>query len=244
MKPTWERDILLEINDINVYYGPFKILFDISLSIEFGEIVTVIGPNGAGKTTLLRAISGIVPPNSGSIMFDGVEITKLKPHEICCQGLVHIPEGKQVFTNLSIQENLIVASRVPYAREKREESLKIVFSTFPKLKERFKQKAGTLSGGERQMLSIAMGLMNCPKIMLLDEPSTGLAPNLVIDLFDKIDQLCKDFNIGVLVVEQQVRMALKVASRGYLLIGGRIVLEGSKSELTDNEEIRKQYLAL
>lgn len=235
---------MLEVKNIDVYYGPFLILQNVSLNLKLGETVAVIGPNGAGKTTLLRAMSGIVPPRTGSIIFDGAEISKLKPHEICRLGIVHIPEGRQIFTDLTVIENLNVASHVPHAREKREESLEIVFNTFPRLKERATQKAGTLSGGERQMLCTGMGFMNCPKVLLLDEPSTGLAPNLVIELFTKIGEVCKDFNIGVLVVEQQVRVALKVASRGYLLISGRTVLEGTTTQLAKNEEVKRYYLAL
>jgi len=244
LKHIWGGEKLLEVKNIDVSYGPFLVLHNVSLKIETGEIVAVLGPNGAGKTTLLRAISGMLPVRNGSIFFEGIEITGLKPHEIAQLGLVHVPEGKQIFSNLTVIENLKMASYVSYARKKRKDNLQIVFNIFPVLKERMKQKAGTLSGGERQMLCIAMGLMNNPKLLLLDEPSQGLAPKIVLELFGKIRELCKSYNISVLLVEQQVAPALSIASRGYLLVNGRIILEESTDELRKSKEIQKYYLTM
>lgn len=233
---------MLDVKNIDVYYGQFHVLKDVSMYIAPGEIVAIMGPNSAGKTTLARAISGIVKPRAGSITFDGNEITKLKPHEICNLGIVHVAEGKQIFPDLTVIENLLAASSNASAREKRKEQMKFVFDLFPVLKDRVKQKAGTLSGGERQMLAIALGLMVNPKILVLDEPSQGLAPKLVVELFGNIKKLCTECKIGILIIEQQVKLALHIASRGYLLINGKITLEGTKSQLIDNPMVQQMYL--
>jgi branched-chain amino acid transport system ATP-binding protein len=235
---------MLELKDVSTYYGQFLVLRNVSLNVSPGEIVTVMGPNGAGKTTLLRTISGMVNPRAGSIIFNGTEISKLKPHEVSRLGLVHVPEGRQIFPDLSVMENLRVASAITHARKNREETYKLVFDVFPILKERASQKAGTLSGGERQMLCAAMGIMNCPKLLMIDEPSQGLAPKLVLDLFGKIKEMCECYNIAILLVEQQTSLALELATRGYLLVNGEIALQGSARELIENEEVKKHYLAL
>lgn len=235
---------MLEVKNISVYYGQFLALSEVSLHVERGETVAVMGPNGSGKTTLLKALSGMIPPKTGSITYDGTEITKFKPYQIASLGIVHIPEGKQIFSDLTVAQNLKVASMASYARKKRDDSLEIVLRLFPILKERTSQKAGTLSGGERQMLAIGMGFMNSPKMLLLDEPSQGLAPRIVIDLFGKIRELCEGFGIGILLVEQQARLSIQIASRGYLLINGRISFEGKTSALMEDDEIKRQYLTL
>lgn len=236
----------LKVKDISANYGSFVILSDISLNVVSGEVVAVMGPNGSGKTTLLKTIAGVVPPEiqKGSIKMNELELIKYKKHEIAQKGIVLIPDGREIFRGLTIEENLSVASYAPHAKKYREESYEITYEIFPVLKERAQQRSETLSGGERQMLCIAMGLMNRPKFFLLDEPSTGLAPVIVLNLFQKIEQLCKEYNIGVLLVEQQARLALRLASRGYLLINGKMVIEGTRDELRDNEEIKRHYMAL
>jgi branched-chain amino acid transport system ATP-binding protein len=214
------------------------------LNVESGEVVAVMGPNGAGKTTLLRTIAGIVPPIiiNGSITMNEDTILDLKRHERAEKGVVLIPDGREIFSGLTVSENLLVASYAPHAKTFREESYEIVYDLFPILEQRYDQMAETLSGGQRQMLCIAMGLMNRPQFFLLDEPSTGLAPIIVLDLFDKIKEICEKYNIGVLLVEQQARLALKLATRGYLLSSGEVVLEGSREELVNNEELSRYYL--
>lgn len=236
----------LQVKGISANYGPFAILHDVSLNVRSDEVVAVMGPNGSGKTTLLKTIAGVVPPNiqKGSIQMNETKLIKLKRHEIAQKGVVLIPDGREIFRGLTVAENLSVASSAPYAKKNREESYRIVYEMFPILKERAKQMAETLSGGQRQMLCIAMGLMNRPKFFLLDEPSTGLAPIIVLNLFEKIEEICKEYNIGVLIVEQQARLALRLASRGYLLINGQIILKGTRNELRDNKELAKHYLAL
>ena len=236
--------MLLEINNLNVAYGPFEVIHDVSLSVDSNGIVTVLGPNGAGKTTLLKAISGMIPVKSGSIVFNGENITNMKPHLISREGLVHVPEGRQCFTELTVFQNLMIAGRAEHARSKRDESLELMHELFPRLMERAKQQAGTLSGGERQMLCIAMGFMNNPKLLMIDEPSQGLAPILVLELFERIKEICSTYDVAILFVEQQARSGLRIAKRGSLLIEGRIVYEDAVENIIKSDEVKKHYFTL
>jgi branched-chain amino acid transport system ATP-binding protein len=234
---------LLRISELSVYYKDLQALNDISLFVNEGEIVSVIGSNGAGKSTLLNAISGIFPGTSGRMEFLEERIDHLPSHKIVEKGIVQVPEGRKVFYPLTVLENLILGSYLPAAKKLREESLEKVFGLFPILRERRTQLAGTLSGGEQQMLAIGRGLMACPRLLILDEPSLGLSPLLVNEIFT----ITKEINQGgitVLLVEQNVVQALSLADRAYVLENGRIVLEGPGKELIDNPRVQEAYLAL
>ena len=233
---------LLEIRDLHVYYGHVYALKGISLEVEEGEIVTLIGANGAGKTTTLRTISGLVRPRQGQIFFDGQDITHLPAHEIVYLGISHAPEGRKVFTTLTVQENLNMgAYSLGNDKAAIEANRRRVFDLFPRLAERKNQLGGTLSGGEQQMLSIGRALMARPKLLLLDEPSLGLAPLLVRAIFQTIKEI-NEQGVTVLLVEQNARAALRLAHKGYVLETGRIVLSGPAQELLENEQVRKAYL--
>ena len=234
---------LLEVRNINVYYGDMQALWDVSFDVDEGELVALVGSNGAGKTTTLRAISGILRPRSGTIKFKGMNLTEMKPHEIVESGVAHIPEGRQLFPKLTVLENLKAAAYTKRARERFNESLDFVFRLFPILRERSSQLAGTLSGGERQMLAIARGLMLNPELLMLDEPSLGLAPKLVQEIFKTVKEL-KDEGLTILLVEQNVHQALALADRGYVLETGRIVLHGTGKELLENPRIKTAYLGM
>ncbi|RLG63582.1 ABC transporter ATP-binding protein [archaeon] len=234
---------LLEVRNINVYYGDMQALWDVSFDVDEGELVALVGSNGAGKTTTLRAISGILRPRSGTIKFKGIDLTEMKPHEIVESGVAHIPEGRQLFPKLTVLENLKAAAYTKRARERFNESLDFVFRLFPILRERSSQLAGTLSGGERQMLAIARGLMLNPELLMLDEPSLGLAPKLVQEIFKTVKEL-KDEGLTILLVEQNVHQALALADRGYVLETGRIVLHGTGKELLENPRIKTAYLGM
>lgn len=234
---------MLEVKGIDVYYGKVQVLWDVSLKVEEGEIVALVGTNGAGKTTLLNTISGVILPRQGSVEFMGRRISGLPLHKIVEMGLSHIPEGGQVFGEMTVRENLDMGAYIAGCWKRRRESLEKVYSIFPKLKEREKQLASTLSGGERQMLAIARGLMSDPKLCMFDEPSFGLAPKLVADLFNVIESL-KKHGITILLVEQNVRHALEMADRAYVVENGKIVLEGKGKDLLRNEHVRKAYLGL
>jgi len=232
---------LLEISDLNVYYGAIHAIKGISFYVKKGEIVTLIGANGAGKTTTLNTISGLLKPRSGKIIFDEKRIDKSPPHKIVDLGISQAPEGRKIFANLSTLENLELGA---YARKDRDgikDDLKKVFELFPRLKERLKQNAGTLSGGEQQMLSIGRALMSSPKVMLLDEPSLGLAPMLVKSIFSTILEINQK-GTTILLVEQNAHMALQIAHRGYVIETGRIVLEDTAKNLVNNQQVRKAYL--
>jgi branched-chain amino acid transport system ATP-binding protein len=234
---------LLRISELSVYYKDLQALNDISLAVNEGEIVSVIGSNGAGKSTLLNAISGIIRGTSGRMAFLEERIDDLPSHKIVEKGIVQVPEGRKVFYPLTVLENLILGSYLPAAKKLREESLERVFGLFPILRERRTQLAGTLSGGEQQMLAIGRGLMGCPRLLILDEPSLGLSPLLVNEIFT----ITKEINRGgitVLLVEQNVVQALSLANRAYVLENGRIVLEGPGKELIDNPKVQEAYLAL
>jgi branched-chain amino acid transport system ATP-binding protein len=232
---------LLELKDVHAYYGNIHALMGISLTVEQGEIVALIGANGAGKTTTLRSISGLLPPRHGSVLLEGKEIHHLAPHIVHKQGLGLVPEGRGIFPALTVTENLEMGAYILDDKKQIEENLENAFTLFPRLKERAQQKGGTLSGGEQQMLATARGLMSNPKILLMDEPSMGLAPVLVDQIFDIIREL-NARGTTILLVEQNALMALSIAHRGYVLQTGQIVLTDTGPNLKANDMVRKAYL--
>jgi branched-chain amino acid transport system ATP-binding protein len=233
---------LLELDDIHSYYGHIHALKGISLYVEEGEIVTLIGGNGAGKSTTLRTISGLVRARSGKVTLRGTDITNLPPHIIVEKGVGHVPEGRGIFPRLTVQENLEMGAFTINNPSEVNQRMEVVFVLFPRLKERISQKGGTLSGGEQQMLATARGLMLKPHILLMDEPSMGLAPVLVEAIFKVIHDLNKQEGTTILLVEQNAHMALKYANRAYVLETGRIVLSGPAQEIAQNSDVRKAYL--
>jgi branched-chain amino acid transport system ATP-binding protein len=234
---------MLEICDINTLYGKAQALWDVCIEVGEAEIVALVGSNGAGKTTLLNTISGMLRPASGSVEFLGRRIDGLPPHVIVEMGISHIPEGARVFPDMTVRENLEMGAYPHHAWEQREETLEQVYRVFPILKERERQLARTLSGGERQMLAIGRGLMSRPKLCLLDEPSYGLAPLLVAEIFRVIQEL-RDQGITILLIEQNVRHTLETADRAYVLENGRVCLVGACDELLESDYVRKAYLGL
>ncbi|MCS7102654.1 MAG: ABC transporter ATP-binding protein [Candidatus Korarchaeum sp.] len=234
---------LLDVKGLEVAYGETQVLWGISLSVEEGEITCLVGSNGAGKTTTLRAISGVLPLKAGSISFSGEDITLMEPHKRVELGIAHIPEGRRLFPDMKVIENLKAAAYTKRAREKYHESLELIFNLFPVLRERKDQLARTLSGGEQQMLAIARGLMLRPKMLMIDEMSLGLAPRVVAELFRLIRGL-KDQGYTVLLVEQNVKQALIFSDRAYVLETGRIVKSGSSEELIGDPEVKRAYLGL
>jgi branched-chain amino acid transport system ATP-binding protein len=234
---------MLEVNKISVFYGDAQALWDLSFTVNEGEVVTIVGSNGAGKTTTLRAVAGILHPRHGEITFLGKRIDTLPAHKIVEEGIAHIMEGRKLFPYMSVRENLELGAYTPRAWKRRVKTLEWIYELFPILKEREKQLAGTLSGGEQQMLAIGRGLMSMPKLLMLDEPSLGLAPKLVLLVFDIIRKINKE-GVTVLLVEQNVHHALTLASRGYVLETGRITLEGKGKELLENPLVKKAYLGM
>jgi branched-chain amino acid transport system ATP-binding protein len=234
---------MLEVNNINASYGSVQILWDISFQVNEAEIFALIGANGAGKTTLLHAIAGLLPPTSGTITFISQRIDKLPPNEIVEMGLSHIPEGRRLFTEMSVRENLEMGAYPKRAWPHRQDTMQHVFELFPILKEREKQLARTLSGGEQQMLAMGRGLMCQPKMCIIDEPSNGLGPKLVLEVFQIVKTL-RDQGITILLVEQNVKHTLETADRACVLENGRIALDGTCQQLLDSEHIRKAYLGL
>lgn len=234
---------MLTIENLNVFYGGIHALRGISLTVPDGQIVTLIGANGAGKSTTLRAISGIVKPASGSIVFDGQDLTQLQAHEIVSRGVVMVPEGRRVFPDMSVLENLYLGAHSRTDHKAVMHDLDLVFDLFPRLKEREKQHAGTLSGGEQQMLALGRALMSNPKLLTMDEPSLGLAPILVEQVFAIIRRIHEEGKT-ILLIEQNARAALQVADYGYILETGQIVLQGPGSELAQNDAVRKAYLGI
>jgi branched-chain amino acid transport system ATP-binding protein len=232
---------MLEVDNVHTYYGHIHALKGISLNIDKGEIVTLIGANGAGKSTMLKTTSGLLRPRQGSIRLDGQDLTQFRPHEIVVKGVVQVPEGRRVFGRLTVRENLEMGAFACTDARLTKTNLERAFTLFPKLRERSRQVAGTLSGGEQQMLAIGRALMANPRVLLLDEPSMGLAPVLVDSIFDTIRQLHAD-GTTILLVEQNARMALQVSSRGYVLQTGSIVLSDTAENLRKNEMVRKAYL--
>jgi branched-chain amino acid transport system ATP-binding protein len=233
---------LLDIRGVSAGYGRTQVLRDVDLTIAVGEIVALLGSNGAGKSTLNRAISGLLRPCSGSILFEDRSIDRARPRDIVEAGLIHVPEGRKIFPNMSVLENLDLGS-YRRASARRAQNRERVFATFPRLSERRGQNAGTLSGGEQQMLAIGRGLMAEPKLLILDEPSLGLSPRLVEDLFALISQI-HDAGLAILLVEQNVVQSLAVAARAYVLEQGEIVLSGPAFELRDNPDLKRAYLGM
>ena len=234
---------LLELTSVTAGYGHFTALWDVALRVERGEAVAVVGPNGAGKTTLLRVISGILPVRAGALTFDGAALAGRPAHEVVAHGIAHVPEGRRLFPALSVAENLKMGAYLPAVRAHYRESLERVWALFPVLAERKAQRAGSLSGGEQQMLAIGRALMSRPRLILLDEPSMGLAPVMVLRLFELIHRIRAE-GYTILVVEQNVRQVLKLVDRAYLLEVGRIKMEGRAAELAEQDFVRKAYVGL
>ena len=232
---------MLEVKNLSVSYGAIEAVKDISFTVNDGEIVSLIGANGAGKTTTLHTITGLVPAKSGSMMYNGVDLLKTHNNKIVTLGMAHIPEGRHVFTRMSVEENLEMGAFSLKDQSDLKKDLDMVYGLFPRLKERRNQKAGTLSGGEQQMLAMGRALMSHPKTILMDEPSMGLSPKLVKEIFSIIRKLHEQ-DITILLVEQNARMALSIADRAYVLETGRITMEGDAKELLNNEQVRKAYL--
>jgi branched-chain amino acid transport system ATP-binding protein len=232
---------MLKIEGLNVNYGVIHALHDISINVKLGEIVTLIGANGAGKTSILRAISGLIPIKSGNILFEDKPIHKTDAYKLAKLGIAHVPEGRRIFANMSVMENLELGAYIRNDRSNIEKDYNMVFEKFPILNERRKQMAGTLSGGEQQMLALGRALMVRPRILLLDEPSMGLAPLIVRNIFSIIKEINKS-GTTILLVEQNAHMALSIANRAYVLETGKIVLEGDATELLDDDSVRSAYL--
>jgi len=233
--------MLLEINDLQVSYGAINALKGVSFTVDEGEIVTLIGANGAGKSTTLRTISGLVRGSTGTIRFAGTNITQTPPHKIVEMGVSHVPEGRRIFANLTVRENLLMGAYTQKKRAEVEKAMERVFQRFPRLRERLNQAGGTLSGGEQQMLATGRGLMASPRILLLDEPSMGLAPILVQQIFDIIKEI-NESGTAILLVEQNANMALSIAHRAYVLETGSIVLEGPADRLRKDPKVQEAYL--
>jgi branched-chain amino acid transport system ATP-binding protein len=234
---------MLSLDRVSAGYAGFQALFDVSLQVNAGESIAVIGPNGAGKTTLLRAISKLIDPTAGVISFENQSLLKVPAHQVLERGIAHVPENRRLFPRLSVEENLRMGSFPQKSRKRFPERLEMVYGLFPKLKERRAQAAGTLSGGEQQMCAIGRALMSDPKLLLLDEPSAGLAPVVVQSIFQLVRRICSE-GYTVLIVEQNIRQVLKVVSRAYLLEAGRIKMSGVSQDFLASEEIRKAYLGL
>ena len=232
---------LIELENIAAGYGDVQVLWGVSLSVREGEIATLVGANGAGKTTTLKTISGVVRAKAGSMLYDGERVDGLPSHQIAARGISHVPEGRRLFPLMSVRENLELGVVSSAARKSRAESLEHVFSLFPRLKERASQMAGTLSGGEQQMAAIGRGLMARPRLLMLDEPSLGLAPIVVREMFEIIREVNRS-GITILLVEQNVQQSLKISDRAFVLENGRVVLEGVGAELLDDERVREAYL--
>ena len=232
---------MLEVKNLSVSYGAIEAVKGISFTVKDGEIVSLIGANGAGKTTTLHTITGLVPAKSGSVMYNGVDLLKPHSNKIVTLGMAHIPEGRHVFTRMSVEENLEMGAFSLKDQSSLKKDLDMVYGLFPRLKERRNQKAGTLSGGEQQMLAMGRALMSHPKTILMDEPSMGLSPKLVKEIFSIIRKLHEQ-GITILLVEQNAKMALSIADRAYVLETGRITMEGDAKELLNNEQVRKAYL--
>jgi len=234
---------MLELHQVTAGYGAFTALWDVSLRVAQGEAVAVVGPNGAGKTTLLRAISGLIAPRAGRIAFEGAELAGRPAYEIVAHGIAHVPEGRRLFPQLTVAENLKMGAFLPSARAHFRESLERVYALFPVLAERPTQRAGSLSGGEQQMLAVGRALMSRPKLILFDEPSMGLAPVMVLRLFDLISRV-REVGFTILIVEQNVRQVLKLVDRAYLLEVGRIKIEGRAADLAEQDFVRQAYVGL
>ena len=234
---------MLNIDKIHVNYGSFQALDGVSLNVEKGEIVALLGSNGAGKTTTINTASGLLRPLAGTVTFKGEDLSRYKLHEISSLGLVQVPEGRKLFPNMSVHENLLVGSYAKVTRAKRQDNLDMCYELFPKLKERARKMAGSLSGGERQMVAIARALMQCPELLMLDEPSLGLAPVVVEQVFDIIVRINK-MGTTILLVEQNVQASLEIADRAYVIETGKNVMEGTAAELLANDDLKAAYLGM
>ena len=232
---------MLEVERLQVRYGDAPALWDVSLTVGDGELVSIVGPNGAGKTTLINAVAGLLPPANGRVRFQGVELSRLPAHQVCARGVAIVPEGRRLFTVMTVEENLEIGCYVPSARTQRSQSLERVYSIFPILRERRRQVAGALSGGMQQMLAIGRALMARPRLLLLDEPSLGLAPAVVDQVFEVIVEIHRE-GVSVLLVEQNVGKALEIAARAYVLEEGRIVSQGAPADLLRQAHIQEAYL--
>jgi branched-chain amino acid transport system ATP-binding protein len=235
---------MLKIENIDVSYGDVQVLKEVSMDIQEGELLAVIGANGAGKTTLLRAISGLLQPHNGTITFLGEKISGIDPDKIVARGIIHVPEGRMLFPDMSVRENLDMGAFLAKTKQEVEERLESVYTLFPRLKERETQLAGTLSGGEQQMLAIGRGLMSGPKLIMLDEPSLGLAPKLVQSIFNMTQHINNTLGVTVLLVEQNVRHSCEISNRAFVMENGRIVLHGTGKELLADDHVRQAYLGL
>ena len=234
---------MLKVSGIDVFYGDLQVLWDVSFEVREKEILVLIGANGAGKSTIIKSISSLLKPAKGAIEFNGTRLDKTPAYKIIEYGIVHVPEGRRLFPLMTVEENLIMGALFSEAKIKREKTIQRVYGLFPRLKERKKQTAGTLSGGEQQMLAIGRGLMSLPKIMMFDEPSLGLAPILVLEIFKMIKKVNEE-GVTILLVEQNVKQTLAMCNRAYVLENGRIVMEGSGSELMQNEQVKEAFLGI
>lgn len=234
---------MLKVNGIDVFYGDLQVLWDVSFQVEQKEILVLVGANGAGKSTTIKTISSLLTPRRGSIEFNGSRLDRLPPHRIIEHGVVHVPEGRRLFPEMTVEENLIMGALHGAAKARRTETLSSVYELFPRLLERKKQEAGTLSGGEQQMLAVGRGLMSRPTLMMFDEPSLGLAPIMVKEIFDLVKKV-NDEGVTVLLVEQNVRLTLAMCDRAYVLENGRIVLHGNGKELLENEHVKEAFLGI
>ena len=232
---------MLEVKDLQVYYGMIQAIKGISFEVNQGEVIALIGANGAGKTTILHTVSGLIAPKKGSVIFEGQDITKIPAHKIVSMGMAHVPEGRRVFAQLSVYDNLKMGAYTRTDKNEIEESLEMVYKRFPRLEERKNQLAGTLSGGEQQMLAMGRALMSKPKIILMDEPSMGLSPIFVNEIFDIIQEVSAS-GTTVLLVEQNAKKALSIADRAYVLETGNIILQGDAKKLMNDESVKKAYL--
>ena len=234
---------MFKMENITAGYGEVKVLKDVTFEVPDGKIIALVGSNGAGKTTITRVISKSLKPDGGKLIFDGQDYTQKQPHEVVEMGIVQVPEGRRLFPDMTIYENLLVGSTCRHAKQEREKSLKAIFETFPRLEERKEQKAKTLSGGEQQMLAIGRALMAKPKMLILDEPSLGLSPLMVQQVFSVVRKI-KESGMTILLIEQNVKLSLSLCNYAYVLENGRIVLQGTGEELMDNEHLRKAYLGI
>ena len=235
---------MLKVEGLRAGYGAINILWDLSFEVHEGEVVAILGSNGAGKTTMVRAVTGMVRPSAGSVNFNGEELARKSSRYILDKGIVQVPEGRQIFTEMTVLENLEMGAFNKATREAFPKNLEMSYQRFPRLKERAKQAAGTLSGGEQQMLAVARALIGMPRLLILDEPSLGLAPNIVDDILDVASEMARKDGIAVLLVEQDITKALACADRGYVIENGRIALQGSARELSTNEHVKKAYLGI
>jgi branched-chain amino acid transport system ATP-binding protein len=234
---------VLEVKNIDVFYGDVQVIWDISFEVKQGEVVALIGANGAGKSTTLKTVSGLLRPKRGAVLFDGAPIHTIPPYRLVEMGIAHCPEARRLFVEMTVEENLDMGSLAKGAKAQREKTKELVFTLFPRLKERRKQLAGTLSGGEQQMVAIGRGLMALPRLMMFDEPSLGLAPILVREIFDIIKKI-REQGATVLIVEQNVKQTLAIADRAYVLETGKVVMQGTGRELLDNEHVKTAYLGV